>query len=707
MPFRRSVLTLVLTVASVASINAVEPPPAAAQAGPGWQTTPDVIWDVGNPDTNTVHTATLRAVVRDMEEFEGRMYVAGKFQDVVAPDGSTFSQPYLAAFDLATGEWDSTFRPDVDGIIYAIEITPDGRLYVGGEMTGGAALYDARTGVRTSAFQPQIEISWTDRPAVYDVEVVGNDVYLGGMFTNAQGRSLSNLARVDATSGALDLDWRPRADFDAVTPTWGGSTVFAIAVDESRERVYLAGKFGGIDGNTDAAYFATLRPSDGAPVPGLPQGLPPGIPNHRDGYSMWMEDVQFADERVYVGGNGHQTMLLRASDLGVDATFHSNFGVGDVAGGGDTQVITIGEETVWSGCHCWGSVGPFELGSYIGSPDGVMTENEYQNQWAQDFQNTNPFGQQRVRAGYGIDRTTEQLVPLAFDVQGQAGAYAIVEDSLGRLWFGGQFTNVRSTGRSVEGMVRFSSSDSPAPDVPQLTPPSDEARPADDQIVRLYRAVFGRTPDASGFAYWTDRYRSGLSLRAVADSFATSPEWNSRYGGGLDNGAFVDALYSNVLGRPGDASGRAYWVGGLDAGTFDRLDVLLSFVDSPENIAATGTSPPISVDEARVLRLYRAALGRSPDAGGYSYWVNQYRSGQSLVSMAEQFAASAEWKARYGAGAAPETIVDALYRNVLDRAADGPGRDYWVGQLDRLSLAQIIVEFSNSPENVARTGTVI
>lgn len=648
------------------------------------------------------HTNQLRAIVRDLEEFEGNMYVAGKFLDVIAPDGTSSSQPYLARFDLDTGAWDSSFRPEVDDIIYAIEITEDGRLYAGGEMDGGAVLYDARTGARDTSFDPQIENSWGP-PAVYDVEVVGDQVYLVGDFTEAQGEGLSNLARVSATTGELDPDWIPTADLDTVTPLWADSLVYAIAVDEALDRVYLAGKFGGINGNDDASYFAIVDPEDGELVPGLRQGLPKGIPNHRDGYSMWMEDVQFTEDRVYVGGNGHQTMTMRASNLGLLNTFYTNNGVGQQATGGDTQVIHVGESTVWSGCHCWSSVGPFQIGSYINGADGVMVEAEYE-EWVTDFSTTNPFGQQDVNAGYGVDLATNQLVPLTFDLGGQAGAYAIVEDSLGRLWMGGQFSNVVSTGRSLSGLIRFSTT-AQTPDVPDVDPPAADERPADDQIFRLYQAVFGRAPDVEGFAFWTNRYAEGEPLLSIASSFTNSPEWSERYGNALSNSAFVDAIYLNVLGRVGDPQGRSFWLDAIESGRLTRVQVLVAVSDSPENIAATGTSEPMQPDEAQILRLYQAAFGRYPDTGGFTYWVNAYRQGQSLESIAAGFTVSDEWIDRFGAEPDAVSLIDSLYENVLDRLPDAAGERYWIDQLASRSTASVLVAFSESPENIKRTGT--
>ena len=428
--------------------------PAEAAQPIEWSTGADNIWDVTTPDPGVRHTGLVRALVRDLVEYNGYMYIGGKFLDVKAPNGTTFSQPYLARFDVDTGVWDDSFRPIVDGMIYAMEITSDGRLFVSGELTGGIALYNANTGARNNTFNPRITNSWGP-PAVYDIEVVGNDVYAGGTFTESQGTVLRDLAKVNATSGLLDTGWTPTTNFDDVTPRIGGRNVFGLAVDNARGRVYLAGKFGGINDNMDASYFATLNTTNGDLLTTVPQGLPPGIPNHRESFSMWMMDVQYRGDSVYVGGQGHQTMILNVNTLLPRHTFFSNRGVGDTYAGGDTQVIYLGANTIWSGCHCWGSVGEYELFSYNDEPDGHQTYDEYR-QWVIDFRDVNPFGQQKAGGGFAIDIQTEQLVPLSFDVRGQAGAYAISEDSNGRVWFGGQYTKDQASGRVIEGIARFS-----------------------------------------------------------------------------------------------------------------------------------------------------------------------------------------------------------------------------------------------------------
>jgi len=82
---------------------------------------------------------------------------------------------------------------------------------------------------------------------------------------------------------------------------------------------------------------------------------------------------------------------------------------------------------------------------------------------------------------------------------------------------------------------------------------------ADGDTLRLYRAFFNREPDANGAVYWIAQTRTGANMDDLAYGFAQSTEFNLRYGP-VDNGEFLDLLYRNILGRTADAKGRKYWL---------------------------------------------------------------------------------------------------------------------------------------------------
>ena len=422
----------------------------------------DLIWDVGNADTNVGHTGQIRATVYDLEEYDGRVYAAGKFLNVFAPDGTSYDQPYLAAFDLETGEWIPSFAPQLRGPAYAIDITDSGTIIAGGEISGGLQAVDAVTGADVTTFSTDFRHNW-GRPAIFDLEIVDDQVYLGGRFTRHGTTSLGNLARVDLATGAFDPSWAPVTELDIVTPRNGGTNVFGLAVDTGRDRVYVAGKFGGVNGDDSAFNFAILNTTDGSLRTDVPQGLPAGILSHRESFSMWQHDVQFRDDKVYLGGQAHQTLILNATDLLPTRSYFTNRGFGSTSSGGDTQVIHIGKNTVWSGCHCWGALGEYELFSNNDdNADGQQSFDEYREVIIELRDVEGSFDQQPVSGGFGFDIETGEKLPVDFNVNGQAGAWAILEDSNGRVWMGGQFTRDLARNRPIQSLVRYAPQGAPA-----------------------------------------------------------------------------------------------------------------------------------------------------------------------------------------------------------------------------------------------------
>lgn len=106
-------------------------------------------------------------------------------------------------------------------------------------------------------------------------------------------------------------------------------------------------------------------------------------------------------------------------------------------------------------------------------------------------------------------------------------------------------------------------------------------------LYRLYQASFARAPDEGGFRYWVDQSNKGIDFNSFASSFISSAEFKSKYGTDVSNTQYVDLLYQNVLDRLPDAEGQAFWTNKLQTAALTRQDVLLSFANSPEDIAKT------------------------------------------------------------------------------------------------------------------------
>ena len=103
-------------------------------------------------------------------------------------------------------------------------------------------------------------------------------------------------------------------------------------------------------------------------------------------------------------------------------------------------------------------------------------------------------------------------------------------------------------------------------------------------VLRLYWAAFGRTPDTEGALYWIAQRDRCVDLGDIADVFADGPEFHSRYGL-LDDDAFVERVYANVLNRPPDPQGAAHWRAALADGHLSRGGVVLHVSLSEEFVS--------------------------------------------------------------------------------------------------------------------------
>ena len=116
----------------------------------------------------------------------------------------------------------------------------------------------------------------------------------------------------------------------------------------------------------------------------------------------------------------------------------------------------------------------------------------------------------------------------------------------------------------------------------------------------LYRRALGRDPDGGGRTYWVENLAGGLKYEHLGTLFYGSDEYVNRSGG--TDGAFVDALYRDLLGRRADPDGRGYWLDQLATGRAQPDDVANAFYRSIESRR----------DRARAMHL--TVLGTEPGA---------------------------------------------------------------------------------------------
>ena len=112
----------------------------------------------------------------------------------------------------------------------------------------------------------------------------------------------------------------------------------------------------------------------------------------------------------------------------------------------------------------------------------------------------------------------------------------------------------------------------------------------------------------------------------------------------------------------------------------------------------------LNTDDAKMFRLCNADFTRLPDAEGLKYWIDQFSSGRNSEHVvASSFLISEVFAERYGTNVSDERYVELLYENVLGRASDLSGYNYWVKNLTSgiETRYELLLGFAESAENKA------
>ncbi|NHA67206.1 ligand-binding sensor domain-containing protein [Phycicoccus flavus] len=171
------------------------------------------------------------------------VYLGGRSAHAVSPTGALLPRSGLAAFRVSTGE-PVAWSPRADGTVWALET--DGRsIWAGGEFTavdgvprGRLARLDATTGALDRRFDVGVD------DTVRALELDHGLLYVGGLFTTVGTRAQAHLAKVNATSGAVPGGFTPTVDVNVravVAPPNG-----------TGNDVYIAGNFRGVNGEVRA-----------------------------------------------------------------------------------------------------------------------------------------------------------------------------------------------------------------------------------------------------------------------------------------------------------------------------------------------------------------------------------------------------------------------------------------------------------------------
>ena len=208
--------------------------------------------------------------------------------------GATYSRPRFARL-LSTGALDLTYASltGLNGAVTAIYPDAAGAVYVAGNsktldgtvINGPILKLNAGTRALDSGFTTISSVN----PTLNAIMPAPNGkLYVAGSFTSFGGIARKNVARIDATSGAIDLSFSP--------PTSGfNSTVMALATD-ANGKLLCGGLFTSYGGVTHK--FITRLNSDGSADPSFQAGLAGSNSPNNYVYSIQVD----GDGKIYLAG---------------------------------------------------------------------------------------------------------------------------------------------------------------------------------------------------------------------------------------------------------------------------------------------------------------------------------------------------------------------------------------------------------------------
>jgi hypothetical protein len=225
------------------------------------------------------------------------------------------------------------------------------------------------------------------------------------------------------------------------------------------------------------------------------------------------------------------------------------------------------------------------------------------------------------------------------------------------------------------------------------------------QASRLYEGLFGRGITAQELDNTVHAFGHGASLTGVAGDLARGSDALGIISE-ASNDAFVDRLYSSILGRAADAGGHDFWSGLLSSGV-SRDAVIVNFTESAEFRASTADTVGAGLfvtDEIAqlVAALYDTMSDRRPDQDGFLFWVQTLKTGAAtLDQVAEAFANSAEFHAATD-GMSNAQLVDYLSLTSYGSTLDVNAKAGFVSSLDQgASVGSLLHDFAISAQHLS------
>lgn len=265
-----------------------------------------------------------------------------------------------------------------------------------------------------------------------------------------------------------------------------------------------------------------------------------------------------------------------------------------------------------------------------------------------------------------------------FDGFVQIGSASV--DSSGRAVFGtsGLQAGQHSISAVYSGSANFAPSSSP-PVALTVTPipPAAQCTPNQCWVAQVYLDLLGRPVDAAGLAFWTSALAQGATRTQVALAIESSPEYRT---------LAISDLYLELLNRPVDPLGLQYSLNFLaQGGTLEQLEAII--LSSPEYFSTQGGG----TNAGWIAAVYLDVLQRPIQPNETAFWVGVLNQpGISLLAVATFVLVSPE---------ADTVTIRNTYLQYLRRDALAQDLNFWLpalqaGMTNEVFVANVI----GSPE---------
>jgi hypothetical protein len=187
-------------------------------------------------------------------------------------------------------------------------------------------------------------------------------------------------------------------------------------------------------------------------------------------------------------------------------------------------------------------------------------------------------------------------------------------------------------------------------------------------VAQAYNDLLQRPADAAGLAFWTNQLTQGASRQQIAAGIESSSEYQA---------VVVNRLFHQFLHRGADAAGVRFWSAQLAAGATVE-QVAAGIVGSQEFFMTQGGG----TNNGFLTALFQDALGRAPDSTGQTGFTTALQNGASTAQVGGVIFASREFLTDQ---------VQGFFQSFLHRAADSGGLNGFVPALQQGATDQQVI----------------